>query len=317
MRLDVERYRDVWRCLGWLLLAILACRLTSGAAVAAIAIAGILAMGRNRPAVTIICYMLMPLLLIINGTLRGEGALFGLLVRLCPIGMTAVVLLQAMRRRGSHAIPLGMLYVYLVVAAASSVGGWCPPISFLKIANFLIFLIGIHLGTMNMHHYPHDLWILRNALLAFAVFVILGSIATIPFPSIGYSMFLGGMSQWVDIYDEAEFLRNFQGTKLFSGITVHSQCLSPMVVSCATWTFLDLLFIERRTSWLHIALICASPILLFMSRSRMGFVGFVFSMSLVYIWAIPKSGARIGVKRKMQQIFISIAPLWICGLAWI
>ena len=314
MRFDARQYKDVWKSLGWLLLAILASRLTKGAAIAVIALAGLLAMGKNRPGLTILCYMLMPLLVIVNISLRGEGALFGYLSRLCPIAMTMLVVLQAMKRTGRHSIPLGFLYVYLVVATVSSISGWCPLVSYLKVLNFLVFLVGIHLGTMNLHHYYGDLRLLRNGFLAFSVFIIFGSIITILFPSIGYSMFITGMSQWVEIYDAKAFIENFQGLKLFSGVTNHSQCLSPMVVSCAAWCLLDMLYIERRFSWLHISLICSSPILLYMTRSRMGFVGFAFAMMLVYVWVIPKARVGVVVKRQMQRMFTALALVAILAM---
>ena len=313
MKIDFKEYKEVWKYLFWFLLLIVACRFTKGIAAAGVTLFAIWAIAKKRPGVVMLCYMVLPMLIQVNGTLRGGSALFGMICRISPVILTVLVLGESAHRRGHNILPLGGLYPYCFIALISSVGGWCPPISYLKLVNFLAFLIGIHVGMKNLHDYPEELRVLRTGLLAFAVFIILGSIATYPFPSLGYSMFINNMSMWMEIDDAAEFIKEFSGTKLFSGVTNHSQTLAPVTVACVAWTLLDMLFIEKRASWLHMSLIGASPILLFLTRSRIGLVGLVATLTIVYLFALPKANVDIVVRRKVRGLFMGFIMLCMIG----
>lgn len=313
MKVDFKEYKEVWKYLFWFLLLIVACRFTKGIAAAGVTLFAIWAIAKKRPGIVMLCYMVLPMLIQVNASLRGGAALFGMICRVSPVILTILILGESAHRRGRNILPLGGLYPYCFVALVSSIGGWCPPISCLKLVNFLAFLIGLHVGMKNLHDYPEELRVLRTGLLAFAVFIILGSIATYPFPSIGYSMFLNNMSMWGEIGDAAEFVREYSGIKLFSGVTNHSQSLAPVAVACVAWTLLDMLFIEKRASWLHMSLIGVSPILLFMTRSRIGFLGLVATLAIVYLFALPKASVDISVRRKVRSAYMGFLMLCAVG----
>ena len=74
-----------------------------------------------------------------------------------------------------------------------------------------------------------------------------------------------------------------------------------------------MLFIEKRASWLHMSLIGASPILLFMTRSRIGLMGFVATLMIVYFVALPKATVDISVKRKVRSAFMVFIMLCMVG----
>ena len=313
MKIDFKEYKEVWKYLFWFLLLIVACRFTKGIAAAGVTLFAIWAIAKKRPGIVMLCYMVLPMLIQVNATLRGGGAIFGMICRVSPVILTILILGESAHRRGRNILPLGGLYPYCFVALVSSVGGWCPPVSYLKLVNFLAFLIGLHVGMKNLHDYPEELRVLRTGLLAFAVFIIFGSIATYPFPSIGYSMFLNNMAMWGEVGDAEEFIREFSGIKLFSGVTNHSQTLAPVTVACVAWTLLDMLFVEKRASWLHMSLIGASPILLFMTRSRIGLLGLVATLTIVYLFALPKASVDIAVRRKVRSLFMGFIMLCMVG----
>lgn len=176
-------------------------------------------------------------------------------------------------------------------------------ISYLKIINFLIFILGIYFGTRNINQDPRELQVVRDGMLAIAVFFIFGSAVSYFIPSIGYSMEINNAIAWGSKASKSEIASNIMnrgGMLLFSGVTNHSQTLAPMAVSLAAWTLSDMIFCERRLSKLHLAILGAAPILIFMTRSRAGFLGFVVAMAMICLYAMPKSRASSKVKSKMS-----------------
>lgn len=315
MNFAKNNHNGVWKALGYFALTLLLCRLTDGWIVLIITIIAAIAMTKNRPGLTLVCYMMMPMLIQINAFFRGDGVLLGHLCRICPVVLTFVVMIHSARRAGPQILPLGVLYAYSIMAIIPSMNGWCPPISYLKIINFIVFLLGLHLGTRNIDQYPSDLALMRNSLLAFSIFVIFGSLATIPFPSVGYSWFVKNMQMYTYIENADSFIHQYEGVKLFSGVANHSQTLSPIVIACAAWALLDMVFIEQRYSKLHTSLIVVSPILLYMSRSRMGFVGFVSALALVFFVAIPRAAISFKIKNRLRSFLITLAMFGVVFIA--
>ena len=314
MKIDLSEYKEVWKALAWFIAAIVACRFVGGLVIVAIVLVAIHAVSNNKPGLTVLCYMFIPMLLMANLTLRGSGSFFfGPLCRICPLVLTLIVVMQSARRRSNDKLPIGGLFLYCAIAVVSSIDGWCPPISYLKIVNYVNFILGIYLCSKSISDDPKALSVVRNGLLAFAIFVIFGSIAVIPFPSIGYSMFISNTSMWMQIDDAAEFIKQHEGMKLYSGVTYHSQMLAPLTVACVGWVLLDMFFVERRSSILHLALFASSPILLFMTHSRIGLLGFVVMMSLIYLIAIPKANVERGIKKKFRGVFQTMVVLCLIG----
>ena len=163
-------FKGVLKILFLYLLLIALCRVTKGAAVFLLPLVAAYYMTRRRMGPVLLSYMMIPLLANTNGALLG-GGLFGLASRVSTLAITILLMMQSTGRRGRHRIPLGGLYAFLAIACISSISGWFPMISYLKVANFLIFLVGLHIGTRNLHHHPEELMLVRRGLLALAVVI--------------------------------------------------------------------------------------------------------------------------------------------------
>ena len=313
MNFSLNQYKDVWKGLFWFLLMLLACRFTKGYAVILVVLAGVIAISRQKIGFALLCYMFFLVFIQINSSIRGGGAVIGIVGRGAPVVLTVLLALNSIRRRGNNIIPIGGLYLYCLVALFSSVGGWCPPVSYLKLLNFLVFIMGIHVGMRNIQLYPNDLQTLRTGLLVLCVFIVLGSIAVIPFPAIGYSMFIDQQSQWRMIQDAEAFIENYEGIKLYSGVLNHSQSLAPCVVACVVWLFMDMFLVEKKASALHLALIAMAPILLYMTRSRIGLLGFVVALTLVYLFVVPKVQLAPNMRKRLRALFSMVVFMCIVG----
>ena len=167
-----------------------------------------------------------------NHVILPKSGFMGMLLRVAPLVIGLVMSIVAMGRSGYYRLPFGMLFLYLFVACLSSATGWCPKVSYMKLINFVLFLLGIWIGTQNLQTRPRDIYNLRCILFAVVCFVVLGSLATLPFPSVAYSTSLSYQSGMITDADKVAYLANLranEGVTLFAGIANHSQALAPML----------------------------------------------------------------------------------------
>ncbi len=188
------------------------------------------------------------------------------------------------------------------MAAISSIEGYCPVISYLKIINFFVFIAGLCLGTKRIDRHPRDLRQIRCAILAIIALLTYGSLLTLPFPSIAYFTSLKDIviehgTQYAD-----EAFHEYTGSAgLFTGITAHSQFLGPVLACAFAWLLCDMLLVERAFSPIHIALLVPIPVLAYMTRSRLAFVVLASSMAMVGAYCIPYSA----IPQRLQARFSS------------
>lgn len=312
-------YKGVIKILILYLATIALCRFTKGLGVFMVAFVAMYYIARRRMGPVLFCYMLIPILTNTNSVLLGSG-MFGMASRICVLFMTAVIVAQAGRRHGRHFLPLGGLYLFLAVAAISSIGGYFPMISYLKILNFLIFLLGVHVGTKNLHRRPEELMVVRDGILALAIVYIIGSFFTYFVPSVGFAMEINSYLSWgaqgsVDDLAARVVEKAQEGMALFSGMTNHSQTLAPMTVAFAAWTLCDMLFCVRKMSWLHVVILGFAPVVLFMTRSRTGLLGMAVSMTMIYFYAIPHAQVSLSLRRRFRNIMFG--GVFLLGIAMV
>ncbi len=134
--------------------------------------------------------------------------------------------------------------IYLLVVVFSSAQGWAPWISYLKLINFLLFILGLWYGTQNLQRYSEDIKLIRSFFFALVTLTILGSVFLMPFPSISYATSLKhvtaaeGAAAADAMYREMVAAGN---QTLFCGIMSHSQALSPTLAMCLGWLLCDML----------------------------------------------------------------------------
>jgi len=298
--------------------AIIATKLTAGAFGVVILAVGLWGALTRKPAYALICFCLLPFMTIMNPIIFGFGSLLGYSARLGMPVLTLAMIVSASSRPGRFSIPLLSMFGYVAVAIVSSINGYAPMISYFKIINFVLFFVGIYVGTKNLDKLPRDLLLLRAFFLAFAVFIVLGSFVvnyTNPFAAhysaYGWHMAAGGtvlaqeaMAETIATTGEAGFL---------CGIVNHSQCLGPTTTCIAGWLLCDMLFVEKRVMPGHLLTLLLCPVVLYMTKSRTSLLGFVVMLLLVTMYCVPKFRVPAKIKRQLKSMTTTFFLLMVLG----
>lgn len=308
-------YALTFKMIGLIMAMVLACRLTQDIAMGVIALIGMTFALMNQRGKALVTYLIFPFLGIFNPLILPHAELYSIMARLGTLGMTVALMIAAVRSSGKETVPLGGLYAFLGVAAVSSAQGWFPMISFLKLLNFLVFISGLYIGTRNLHHRPEDIRLLRAVLFALAIILVLGSLATLPFPavayitSLGYYVREGGVAYAETMFETNETSR----ITLFAGITNHSQFLAPLLACLNGWILCDMLLVEKRVEKLHLLLLLACPVLVYLTRSRVGFFGYAMSLVFVYLIILPRAALPHSIRRRMSTAMAALTLLLLLG----
>lgn len=236
----------------------------------------------------LVVFLLLSFLPMVNPFIMPRYAQFAMIARLSSLLMSFAMLLSGVSRPGPHRIPLDILFFYLLIAAFSSLQGYAPLISELKIVNFAFLLLAIAIGTRNLHRNPDDILLLRNTFLAIIIFTIYGSLLSLPFPHIAYLTSLRSVmiNQGLDYaYDVAA---GGQGL-LFCGATAHSQFLGPMSACCLGWLLCDMWLVEKRWNLLHVVLLAPIPIIAYMTRARIALLTLFVAVVASVFFGLPKT----------------------------
>lgn len=279
---DTDIYKLTARMVVFTALMIGLCRLTRGAIMPVYTLAGALCAFTSQVGWALVFFVMMPFFAIINPAIIGnESSVYGLSVRLGPLLIGLILAFLGASRQGRHRLPFFGILPFLMVAAISSADGWAPSVSYMKLVNFIVFLFGIWYGTQNLQQRPKDVLLLRSFFIAMACILVFGSILTIAVPSVGYATGLryalreGGAALANEVFRQRQA---DSAATLFCGITNHSQALSPLLALTVGWTLCDMLLLERRFRWLHLAIIVFTLPLAYMTRSRVGLVSLISAL---------------------------------------
>jgi len=309
-----ELEKRVLKKLGFIVLLLAGCKLSGGLVACGYAAYGCFcAMQTGKVAKLATCFILLPLMLFFSPAIC-SGPLLGWGSRVGQIAMLFAMLLSPNLRRAKESVPLAVLYLYAAVALVSSMNGWFPLVSYLKLLNFLLFLTGIVCICKLMQVSHAVLEDVRCMIFSVAIFIIFGSIVAYFIPSVGYSMEIA-KAQMYDSYLTTADVMGSEGLHLFSGVMNHSQTLATIVPLLAAWIICDMLVIERRITRLHAVCIAAAPILMYMSRSRTALVGFSVALTMIWFFCLPKAKMSAMTKKKVVSVFMSVVKLLIVALA--
>ena len=140
--IDNKVYKDVLKMMGWIAFAIVACRLTNGGFTLVIAMAGVYSALARKTGWAISHFILLPFLLSVNYILLPKsGMIWNIGVRIGPLAIALALLIGAVQRPGNHRMPFAGILPFLAVALISSANGYAPPISYMKMLNYFLFLI--------------------------------------------------------------------------------------------------------------------------------------------------------------------------------
>ncbi len=302
-------YRATGKYLLYFLATIILCRVTNDFFALVIVIAGIMTALANKPGRALIFFLFLPFLGLINPLIFPRTLVYMLAARIGGVVMTLALFMASQQRSGRESLPLGMLSIYVLVSIVSSADGYAPMISYLKLFSFSQFLIAIYVGTRNLHHYPKELFELRAAFFAFCCIVIFGSILVLPFPSIAYFTSLSGWISNEGVQEaEAFFKSNTESVRLFSGILNHSQTMSVVLACCVGWVFADMAIVEQRLGKVHLTLLACSPILAYMTRSRLALLTFVVMFVVMTCYTFPRMKLGLQLRGRIR-LFIMLGTL--------
>lgn len=315
---DGKFLKDVAKTIIILGLIVAFCRFTRGAGAIVVAFAGGCFAVQGKTDKFLSCYLLLPFMIMMNPLLLGAEGSFYILVRVGNFILIAAAIFRGLmcRNRNRVRLPIGFLFVYLGVAGLSSATGWFPLISYLKLVNFILFLAGICFAVGDLQTSDRTLYRVRVIFMSFAVVVIMGSLALLPLPGIAYLTSAKYMiQQGATIADMNAAMAEHTGMRLFAGMTSHSQCLGPMSVGLTGWLLCDMLFVVRRFSRLHMAIIALAPVVFFLTRSRTAMVSFVMVLFILFFYALGKVRMPSNVRSRVRQIFVVFFAALILGAA--
>lgn len=297
---------DVAKGMALLVLVLLVCGHTKGGGAVLVAAAAFLLALTGRIGWAIIGYILFPLMVVLNPLVVPKDGITGLVLRLGPMAITAGLLVSGASRSGRHQIPIGMIWLYLGVAALGSMGGYYPEISYLKVVNCAILFIGLQLGFRNIDKRPNDVMTMRKFMIIVTSFIVWGSIALLVlYPSAAYLTSLRSVIESEGAAAAEAVLRESAGLKLFAGMTNQSQCLAVVLPCSLAWLACDMFFIEKRISPFHVWTILAGLPLIYMTRSRSAFLSFSVGVILVYFYCLKKVNIRRHVRARLRSAMVS------------
>ena len=294
--------------------AALLCRYTLGYGIGVIGAVGFFYALRGKAGVSLFIYLLIPFLTMANPILMPRLPFFSMGARITTLFVAVGLVLGGSKRKGNEQLPLAYLFYYLVIATISSFQGYFPLISYFKILNFSAFIVGIYIGTKNINQKPEDLFFVRAGFLAFGLLLVYGSLATLPFPSIAYFTSVRELVIDAGIDAAEEALLEMEGTGLFTGITSHSQFLGPALACFSGWVACDMLFVERRMRVLHLALLFPIPIIIAMTRARIGVLTFCTIIVFLGAYCLPRIRISERRRHKIKAILGAFVVVFVATL---
>ena len=287
-------YYDVKSLLRYLfafLALIVGMRFTNGAAFAVlIPIAYWNLSGKNPEKLMFIIFVSV-LTLLGNPYFMPKGLIYAVSQRALMASLGGLMMVQIFGRKNSPLLtPLLWILPYLLFMACTSMKGWSPIISYLKLTLFTFVFFGIYASANRAIGSSMNASKFRSMYLAVMCVMIFGSVLVIPLGGIGY---MGG----------DEVLKNPNLMSLFRGMTNHSQALGVFAAGLGVLIFADWLFSIQRFDKLYAALMFCIPILLYKSASRTAMGTFVGGCLFLFMIFMKTRNIRISWHSKVTQAF--------------
>ena len=281
-----------------ILLAVVLALRVSPYAIYLVSVFVVLTAFQNRVERTFFALILLISLSIMNPLFFEKGFHFYLASRVTLLVMAVVMSIKAGFVRSAWFLsPFMWLFTYMGYMMLTSLVGWSPIISEMKAFLFLAFMLALIQSLSSVVQSGMDARGIRAAMLVVASFFILGSVASIPFPSIGRSMVILRAIG----YDQAINVSELSG--LFNGVTWHSQTLGPTVAMLNAFVLSDYLCGFKKKNTLYRTLLLSVPVLVYMSSSRTAFFAYVISiLSTVFFFM----GERRVADSKRSQILTNV-----------
>jgi hypothetical protein len=297
--------RNIWRVLFLLGAVMLALRLLPPLS---FLLALIVLVAAQQGNVTTMFYALLlaPLLNIVNYVIFHQTFEFAIAAKAMTVLMCVILVFQAAAVRLRYGVlqVFNGLLGYVALMLFLSPFSIAPVYSAMKATFFLAFMGGlISMVSVVLDRQIHP-GPVRSAVLAVSAFIILGSLFSMPFPSIGYSMVMQRAADSVtnDTYG------------LFNGVTFHSQSLGTLLAILNAFLLADYLFNLRSAGKFHQVLLCCIPVLVFYTSSRTAMLAYAFSLLVVWFYLSRNRQVPTFKKNKMQSLFVLGILVVVIGL---
>lgn len=305
--MNTALYKGVAKKLLFITLVILLCRITNGYFGIVLWLIAVTSAAQKKYGLAISCFAFYPFMVVLNPIILPKNEFFGYVLRFGPLGLGVLLTILVAHRNRQDKIPLGSLFIYLICAVISSANGWCAPVSYMKLVNFSVFIVGIWLGVQNLQSRPEDILSLRYFFLALASFVALGGLLTLPFPAVAYPLDMNMAAVLKEYGVEAanEYYLATSSTQtlsLFAGVTMHSQTLGPMCACIFSLVLADMLFIEKRITTMHILLLIILLVMLYLTRSRTALLSTTVGIWIILFYATKHVDMNWNFKRKIRNM---------------
>ena len=247
--------------------------------------------------------------LIVNPHLVPKGGVFGWMQRGLMLVLGGIMSINVMSYPMHKVLrPFAGMLFYILFMGLSSMQGWNPTISYLKLLLFsLIYFAYVGVANQVGVNPRVSTQKIRSVMLSVAILFVLGSIALVPFP---------GLSQMraADFESGVVDLSNFKS--LFMGMTNHSQCLAPVVSAITVILFGDFLFSIKKADPLYILLLACGPYLIYMTSSRTGMGSFALGLLFVLWTFMNAKGVGSRWKSRVLSFAMTALMLLVCVLAF-
>ncbi len=281
-------------CLLGVVAMCVAMKATGGAGFVLIFPLVLVAFGRNRPELMLYCLVMTAVITVLNAVVAPKDVVFSLSARAVYFLVGVVLTLQIVGQRYSRVTsPLLSLLFFIVYMAIISSVGWQPMISYLKLILFVVVYMALYgVGTAVATRPNVRPERVRSVLLAFATFVLVGSVIVIPFPAISQMNVAVYFQQYGHLPESG----------LFQGVTFHSQTLGPMVSILSVLLFADILFSLRRWDKFYVLLLLCAPILIYKTGSRTAMGTWLAGLFFVFFLFMNTSGRMVGAVWKRRTL---------------
>lgn len=300
----MSSYKIIIKYLVVLALYFLAARLTHSSVTAIPFFVGVMAAFRRDEPLAFACMALLVMNVTTNPLLVPKGGIVFLIsVRIGMMLIALLMVLVSTSGRMNAKLPMGSMLAYLGVAAFSSCFGWVPIISFIKLANFLVIFLAMWTGMGAIGHDQRKLMRLRNMFFALCAFEVLASAALIPFPALSRFSAMVVMGETGSFEDAVAFFegKSMADSGLFCGFAMQSQALGPLMAMATTFFLLDMYFLVRKVSKVHVILIVLSLFMLYQSGARVGLVAVVGGVGCILFMSMRGLGLSRRIKALMRK----------------
>lgn len=265
------------------------------------------AWGLSRPDRLFYAYVLSMSMVLCNDFFVPKVVAVVVVYRLMIMSVGLLGLLYIIQGRYNRVLnPLLLISPYIGFMFISSLVGWNALVSILKLTLFCgtyLFLFAI--SSRLLRGGDAEISSARCAVLAMAVFFVIGSVCLIPFPAISL----------LNKYDLSVDELLATGLTLFKGMALHSQSLGPMLAVLATFLFADLLFCVVRMDLLYLVLLTFCPILVYKTGSRTA-MGTLLAGGLFVFWCLirERSLPKAWRGRMLRLIVVGSVLLIVLGM---